>query len=353
MGCDNFMKDVLDFVLSTVKVNEYVNKPQKYKTTRGQDLFGYPSEMLARASLHYTNHLENLEFSNASEILNALQLSLMIEELSLIIKKALFENFRNVSFLAGKSSIGEIILELYSQFLQKPQDEIIQMLDSSNQIYLQKWEEIVFDEENVTPEQLDLFYNSIAFPSGDLLYYMFQQSNLACAYRALPILLADTRGCRKVFDFGGNSGLLTSAMANTFDLDVCMLIDENKKMLEFAKWRDELFGVKNVTYSRKSEFENKIDKYDNFFDLGVCTEVLEHVYYVEETVENLSRILKKDGLLFISTSFGLYPEPSHLKRNLRYSGKEEELMARHGFVKNNYLNMPIPLLPNMAVYIKV
>lgn len=347
------MKDILDFVISTVKINEYVNKPQKYKTIRGTDQFGYPPEMFARASLYYANYLDNLEFNNASEILNTFQSSLMIEELSLIIKRSLFENFRNVSFLAGKGNISEIMLELYSRFLRKPQDEIKQMLDSSDKVYQQKWEEIVVDEDNVTPEQLELFYNSIAFPIGDLLYYIFDQSNLACAYRALPILLADTRGCKKVFDFGGNSGLLTSAMANTLDLDVCMLIDENKKMLEFAKWRDELFGVKNVTYSRKSEFENKIDKYDNFFDLGVCTEVLEHVYYVEETVENLSRILKKDGLLFISTSFGLYPEPSHLKRNLLYSGKEEELMARHGFVRNNHLNMPIPLLPNMAVYIKV
>lgn len=201
---------------------------------------------------------------------------------------------------------------------------------------------------------MNLFYNSIPFPIGCYEWSVFTQNNLAIAYRALPILLAENTGCRKVFDFGGNSGYLAAAMTRANDLDECMLIEENQGMLEFARWRDNLCGIKNVTYKKKSEVEIEIDKYSNFFDLGICTEVLEHVYDVEGTVECISRMLRPEGILFLSTSFGLYPESSHLKKNLlHYSGKEEELMAGHGLVKCNNVNLPLPLLGNMGVYIKV
>ena len=37
----------------------------------------------------------------------------------------------------------------------------------------------------------------------------------------------------------------------------------------------------------------KIDEKDNFFDVILCTEVLEHIMYPNETIKEFSRLLKK------------------------------------------------------------
>lgn len=39
---------------------------------------------------------------------------------------------------------------------------------------------------------------------------------------------------------------------------------------------------------------------DGFFDVVVCTEVIEHIPHYEETITELKRVLKKDGLLIIT-----------------------------------------------------
>ncbi len=344
------MKDVLD-LLSTAKVENYVQPPQKYKSTRGQDMFGYPPEMLPKAAAYYYSHMNSLEFDEASTILKSMKESLAIEECSLIIKRALFGNYRSISFLKEKTNPAEIILELYSRYLEQSQAEIKALLDNASTIYTERWNEVVPDEDNVTPEQLNIFYNSFPFPVGCFLQEC-AKNNLVLAYRALPILLADANGSKKIFDFGGNSGLVTSSMASMLDLDVCMLIEENTKMLNFAKWRDDLFGIKNVIYKKESEICSEIADYTGFFDFGVCTEVLEHAYFVEETVAVMAQMLKQGALLYQSASFGLYPEPSHLKKNLCYAGKEDELMNMYGFDRITGLNLPIPVYPNIRIYVK-
>ena len=44
----------------------------------------------------------------------------------------------------------------------------------------------------------------------------------------------------------------------------------------------------------------KIPARDNTFDITVCLETLEHVFYPEKVIEELKRITKKDGLFILS-----------------------------------------------------
>jgi len=345
-------KDAIDIIVKKVNsgflnIKECVCTPQKYKNTRGIDLFGYSPENLSKAALYYFDHCNKFEFDKAEKILEQIKVSIAIEELIFMLEKAIFGNVNKIDFLQKKNT-DEIILELYSRFSGQAKEEIKKLLDKELEIYTDTWSTVVQDEDNVTIEQLVNFYNKIPFPIGCLLGAC-ERNKLSIAYRALPILLAKDNNRKRIFDFGGNSGMITSAIAN--NVDFCMLIEENNNLMEFAKWRDDLFGIKNVLYVKESTISESIHEFSGKFDMGICTEVLEHVFDVEETVSNISQLLEKGGLLYQTTSFGLYPEPSHLKKNIKFAGHEDELMARYGLERIN-VNFPIPLLSTVKVYIK-
>ncbi len=50
-----------------------------------------------------------------------------------------------------------------------------------------------------------------------------------------------------------------------------------------------------------------IDEKDNIFDVILCTEVLEHLPFPNNTIKEFSRLLKKDALLIISAPFCSIP----------------------------------------------
>ncbi len=120
-------------------------------------------------------------------------------------------------------------------------------------------------------------------------------------------------------------------------------------MLTFARWRDQEAGIEGAEYLPESQLCEEIEAHTNQYDFGVCTEVLEHVIDVEETVERMAKLIRPGGLLYQTASFGLYPHLSHLKPNLRFAGKEDELMASVGFERVE-LNIPIPALDSQRLY---
>jgi len=80
--------------------------------------------------------------------------------------------------------------------------------------------------------------------------------------------------------------------------------------------------------------------------------VMEHIFDVEKAVAAMAALLKKDGLLFFSASFGHYPYPSHLRRNVAFAGKEDDLLRRHGLQPVD-ASFPFPMAPNQKLYKKV
>ena len=59
----------------------------------------------------------------------------------------------------------------------------------------------------------------------------------------------------------------------------------------------------NATYTADLCHENKEVIQDDYFDMVVCTEVLEHTLNPFSAVKEIYRILKPGGLVFISTPF--------------------------------------------------
>lgn len=349
------MEDIIDQLFNAVKngadLTRSVREPQKHKSGGGADIFGFPAVELGKAALYYAYYCKNMHYDQGRDLLAQMKISITIEELALLFKQALYNNIRGLSgAAAGEGDLNLVVLELYSRFSGKPVQEIQGLLDNQLQIYTDLWREIVPDEDAVTPAQLAQFYNSLPFPVGTFLPDS-RENSLVTAYRTLPVMLAQASGARAVFDFGGNSGLITSVMAAVIELDSCMLIEENEELLRFARWRDNLGGISNVAYKKTSEIYADITPYEEKFDLGVCMEVLEHLYDVEEAVAATAKLLKPGGLLYQTTSFGLYPEPSHLKKNTRYAGREDDLLRKFG-LERIQLDFPIPLLGDIRIYRK-
>ena len=74
---------------------------------------------------------------------------------------------------------------------------------------------------------------------------------------------------------------------------------------------------------------------DNFFDVAICSHILEHLEHPGEVLEELNRVMKKDGILLVGVPVGLLPfvlwrehiTPLHDRRR-----KPQECLKRFGHV---------------------
>jgi ubiquinone/menaquinone biosynthesis C-methylase UbiE len=64
----------------------------------------------------------------------------------------------------------------------------------------------------------------------------------------------------------------------------------------------------------------KIDEKDNFFDVILCTEVIEHILYPNETIKEFSRLLKPNGTLILTAPVCSIP---HFSPYYYYNGFSE------------------------------
>lgn len=69
----------------------------------------------------------------------------------------------------------------------------------------------------------------------------------------------------------------------------------------------------------------------SFFDVVVCLEVLEHLPNPHEGVVTIERVLKVGGIALVTESFAsvLPSFPTHLRSNLKFSGRTPFLFLRH------------------------
>lgn len=96
----------------------------------------------------------------------------------------------------------------------------------------------------------------------------------------------------KILDAGCGEGqlLLKISKVNSGELygtDITPVAIESAK----ERVRGGVFSLQNL---RSLNFE------DDFFDVVICTEVIEHISNYQEAIKELKRVLKKDGLLIIT-----------------------------------------------------
>ncbi len=103
------------------------------------------------------------------------------------------------------------------------------------------------------------------------------------------------------------------------------LLPEKGKLLEIGAWdgttikyykqkfKGETYGIdisKKIIKKAEKHFDNlkkcdlnkeKIPYKNNYFDIVICSEVIEHIYDTDRLLEEIKRVLKNTGFLIIST----------------------------------------------------
>ncbi|RUL52010.1 MULTISPECIES: bifunctional 2-polyprenyl-6-hydroxyphenol methylase/3-demethylubiquinol 3-O-methyltransferase UbiG [Lysinibacillus] len=132
-----------------------------------------------------------------------------------------------------------------------------------------------------------------------------------------------------ILDLGCGEGFILSYLSEQYNQKLNLNgLDYSEHQLEFARKK-----VPNASFSQ-ADFSKGIPYEDESFDLIYSGEVIEHLYDPDFFVEEINRVLKKDGILVITTpnlcswisrlffALGIYPifyESS--TKNARYGFK--------------------------------
>jgi 2-polyprenyl-3-methyl-5-hydroxy-6-metoxy-1,4-benzoquinol methylase len=246
-------------------------------------------------------------------------------------KAALYHLFRGLerSRYAERRIDFRLVIDCYAAFRRVSVARVLWDVDlvQDKARSLRSWRELTADESIVNPESLTRYYNSIPFPGTCGLLRLWNAPWLVSRVYGL-FLGRRTAPAPSFFDYGGSTGILTS-IARSMGYGKVALIDDYDAGLEFARWRDGLVGRTGVDYLRPAAVEAYAER--QRFDVGCCHQVLEHLSDLRPCLEHLSLLVRKGGILFLSTGFGLYPHPGHLRSNVQYVGREAALLAPYGF----------------------
>jgi SAM-dependent methyltransferase len=244
---------------------------------------------------------------------------------------ALYHAFRGLerSAYAGRNVDFRLVVDLYAAFRQVGLARVLLDVDlvQDKQRSLRLWRELTADESDINAESLSRYYNSIPFPGTCGLLRAWNAPWLVS--RVYPLFLARSAApAPSFFDYGGSTGLLTS-IARSMGYFRVALIDDYEAGIAFARWRDGVLGQTGIDYLTPAAVDGYAEQHR--FDFGCCHQVLEHLSDMSQCLRQLSQLLRKGGILFLSTGFGLYPHPGHLRINQQYLGRETELLAPYGF----------------------
>lgn len=112
---------------------------------------------------------------------------------------------------------------------------------------------------------------------------------------------------KKILDIGCGDGLILRSIKNKFKNTSLFGIDLSEDNQKFLKQHNILVQGVDIS-SEKLPFK------DNSLDIIICTEVIEHVFDCQHMVNEMYRVLKKNGTLFITThnSFNFYMRLKYL-----------------------------------------
>jgi 2-polyprenyl-3-methyl-5-hydroxy-6-metoxy-1,4-benzoquinol methylase len=96
----------------------------------------------------------------------------------------------------------------------------------------------------------------------------------------------------KVIDYGTNDGHVASLLLSNPNIDL-YVADIQNNLPKSSSLNKSFIPIDIGT--------SKIDVKELFFDCATCIHVLEHVYRPQQVVEELHRVLKKGGRLYIET----------------------------------------------------
>lgn len=151
--------------------------------------------------------------------------------------------------------------------------------------------------------------------------------------RALLKLILEGSRPKKILDVGCGTGETLSYLQKLFPKAKLYGIDSSDKAIRFSKSR----GHKNIILAKAE----KIPFQDNFFDVVLLLDVLEHIKNHQKAIDEAKRVLRKGGKIII-TSPGLSfiwsrhdTEQGHYRR---YTRREIRKLALNAGLKTSFIS---------------
>lgn len=100
-----------------------------------------------------------------------------------------------------------------------------------------------------------------------------------------------------VLDLGCGNGMHSIKIAKT--CKEIIAIDSDIRQLEIGEYLSKEQNINNIKFIQNN-LENKLPFNNNYFDKILCLDVLEHLYNREMCLLEIKRVLKPNGIVFIS-----------------------------------------------------
>lgn len=107
----------------------------------------------------------------------------------------------------------------------------------------------------------------------------------------------DVGGKKKLLDVGCASGWLVSQISSRYPDLECFGVDVYKRAIEYGKKT-----YPQISFSHADAHRLPFEK--NYFDVVICTEVLEHVVDPQKIMKEIKRVVKPSGIVIISMDSG-------------------------------------------------
>ena len=169
-------------------------------------------------------------------------------------------------------------------------------------------------KSNKTEDMLDFYANNLFFMIANIIY---NTNEGAWQYDVIDKFLTDRNASDfkaeiKVLDYGAGTGAIGE------------LFYEKVNFLEYYHKDVDGLGRDFFRFINAKEYHRMINtqylypgklKFNGFFDVAVCLDVLEHLENPFETAKQIIKSVKKDGLIIINYCFHPEHNITHLEQN--------------------------------------
>lgn len=142
------------------------------------------------------------------------------------------------------------------------------------------------------------FYN-LRYKEGYMKDFsgLFEACRLYTIRKIFETIKTDGFNPRNILDYGCGEGRYIGVLKEYFPESAIYASDISEIGLQIAKEKHPY--VRYITMDEES-----LDIEDNFFDLIICIEVLEHVENIKRATGEIERLLRRDGMTILTTPCG-------------------------------------------------
>ena len=130
----------------------------------------------------------------------------------------------------------------------------------------------------------------------------------------------------RILDLGVGTGSLLNYLIKNYNYKTIYGIDISEEMIKISRKKIQN-GILKVSSAEEIPFD------ENFFDLLICIDVLEHVKDPIKVIQEITRVLKNGGIAILSTPNPFWAPIMYLAEKLKLKVKEGD----HKFIFLNSL----------------